>query len=289
VGSQFKSKHTGELHRGILSIEAIQEFAKRLTPGERQSRIYGRWQHLLGLIFSEFDGMYDEETGHKIEHIVDDFVPPRDVMWIEGLDPHDRKPTCMLFGFVDKEDNIWLAQQLVMEGLTVPQMSDKIMKMRAKLRYLRPAWTVMDVKAGGWDLQSSRSMQVVEGFEKQFRDCGIYTVPSDSRPGTVDSSIKIVREYLQPEMNIRTQTMEPKLRAMRGLGETVETNRGRFGFIHQMKRWQYDDKGEPQKKFDDFPAIIRYMCGRRPKYRHPQQSTTVKMGYTQPALSAAGY
>ncbi len=289
IGTKFESAHTGKVHRGMLSLEDIQEFEKRLTPSERRSRIFGEWQHLEGLIFGEFDTMRDEKTGEKIEHIVDDYIPAREVMWIEGIDPHDKKPTCMLFAFVDAEDNVWFVDQLVMEGKSVPEMADEIMQKRADLRYLKPSWTVMDVKAGGWDLAGSRSAEAIESFETQFANCGIYTIGSDSRPGTMDSSIKIVREYLRTEYNVRTKRQEPKARFMRKLAVAAETNRGLYGCIHQMKRWMWTDKGEPEKKFDDFPAIIRYMLSRRPKYRSPTRPEKVIAAYKKPATNDAGY
>jgi len=286
-GSDFVSEHTGEIHAGILSLEDIMEYIKRLTPDEREARIFGKWKHLEGLVLKEFDNMMWE--GQRIEHIVDDFTPPRDAMWVEGLDPHDKKPTCMLFGFLDREDRLFWAKQLVMEGTTVPEMGDIIHETRAKLRYRKPAFTVMDARAGGWDMRGVRSDAFVESFEKQFRDAGILTIGSDSRPGAKESGLKVVREYLRPEFNVRTKRYEPKMMFFRSLGETIETNRGRFGCIHQLKRWQYDDKGEMMKKFDDFPDIVRYVVSRRPRYRDPSRKDTVTIAYKNPVANPSGY
>ena len=105
----------------------------------------------------------------------------------------------------------------------------------------------------------------------------------------MDSSIKIVREYLRTEYNVRTKRQEPKARFMRKLGTAAETNRGLYGCIHQLKRWMWTDKGEPGKKFDDFPAIIRYMLSRRPKYRSPSRPEKVVAAYKSPSDSLAGY
>jgi len=286
-GSDFVSEYTGEIHSGILSLEDIMEYIKRLTPDEREARIFGRWRHLEGLVLKEFDNMTWE--GQRVEHIIDDFTPPRDAMWVEGIDPHDSKPTCMLFGFLDREDKLFWAKQLVMEGKTVPEMGDDIHETRAKLRYRKPSFTVMDVKAGGWDMRGARSGVMVESFEKQFRDAGIITISSDSRPGAVEAGLKVVREYLRPEFNVRTKLYEPKMMFFRSLAEKVETNRGQYGCIHQMKRRQYDKNGEPMKKFKDFPDIVRYVVSRRPRYRDPSRKDTVTIAYGKPVKSAAGY
>ena len=251
---------------GFILKEGIDEYLKTLDPEERESREKGLWKHLSGLVYKELD---------RDIHVYDDFRIPRDWMKIEGIDPHDAHPTCYLFAAVSPEDievlgkirnRIYIYDYLLLKD-DIDTIVRKIKAKREDHGFSRPKWIILDQKYGLRTEMESRTWQ----DELSRRGLGNIRL-SLSRPGDVELGHKLVREYLRPHHSALTGENKP------GIMFARNACKGSGGPIHHMFNYQYNTKpgqDAPEKKFKDFPDIVRYMAQEQPVHRSPEEETNV--------------
>jgi hypothetical protein len=251
---------------GFILREGIDEYLKTLDPEEREAREKGLWKHLSGLVYKELD---------RDVHVYEDFSIPRPWMKIEGVDPHDAHPTCYLFGAVSPEEvevlgkirhRIYFYDYLLLKD-DLDTIVRKIKEKREHHGYSRPRWVVLDQKYGLRTEMESRTWQ----DELSRRGLGNIRL-SLSRPGDVELGHKLVREYLKGHHSMLTGKSKPGMMfAMKGC-------KGAGGPIHHMFNYQYNTKpgqDAPEKKFKDFPDIVRYIALEQPIYRSPEEDRNV--------------
>lgn len=110
----------------ILKEKDIQRFESMLTEDERETRIYGKFFHLKGIVYKEFnpevhtisDSEFTYETGYPVVCV---------------LDPHDRLPHHIIWAMIDRIDDIYVMYELVKEG-TVRELAAAI---RGTEKYFR--------------------------------------------------------------------------------------------------------------------------------------------------------
>jgi len=246
---------------GFILKSGIDEYLKTLDPEEREAREKGIWKHLSGLVYKTLD---------RDIHLYDDFEIPRDWTRIEGIDPHDARPTCYLFGAVSPEEievlgkmrnRIYFYAYLLSKGEDLDTLVRKVKMSREKHGYSRPKMVVLDAKYGVRTEMEGRS------WEDELRTRGLgYIRLSQSKPGDVELGHKIVREYLKPHYSVLTgQTKSGIMFAREGC-------RGAGGPMHHMFNYQYKAGADkPDDEFKDFPDIIRYIAMEQPRYRGPEQ------------------
>jgi len=83
-----------------LTEKAIENFSEGLSPEEREARLHGRFKHLSGRIFSEFDQevhVYDPEDFDPLVAQYGKGEGSSPLPVIMSVDPHPRKPWFMLW------------------------------------------------------------------------------------------------------------------------------------------------------------------------------------------------
>lgn len=84
-----------------LTPKAIKAFEEGLSPEEREARLHGRFKHLSGRIFNEFDPevhVYDPATFDPLrEKYKPGVEEPSSLPLVMAVDPHPRKPWFMLW------------------------------------------------------------------------------------------------------------------------------------------------------------------------------------------------
>ncbi len=92
-----------------LSEEAIQDFESKLLPEEIEARIHGKFIHLAGRIFKEFD---------TYVHCINK-MPQGWQQWpiYFGLDPADRRPHHGLWACVSPSDELYFFDEIVFTGI----------------------------------------------------------------------------------------------------------------------------------------------------------------------------
>lgn len=104
-----------------LNPAEIELIACGLSDEERRIRLNGEFVSLQGLVFKEFtDGP---------PYVIEPFAIPSDWTHYIGIDPHLRTPTAALFAACDRDNNLYVYDELYMEGLIsdiAPAILDKI-------------------------------------------------------------------------------------------------------------------------------------------------------------------
>ena len=251
---------------GFISKDGIDEYLKTLDPDEKEAREKGLWKHLSGLIYKNLD---------RDTHTYEDFQIPKTWTRIEGIDPHDAKPTKYLFGAISPEEieilgkvrhRIYFYTYLLLKGEDMDTIVRKIKETRERHGYSKPKWVVIDAKYGARTEMEGRT------WEDELRMRGLgYIRLSQSKPGDVELGHKMVREYLKQHYSTLQGTSKP------GVLFAREGCRGKDGPIHQMFNYQYkEDKDKPDEEYKDFPDIVRYICLEQPAYTGMEYDNQMK-------------
>ncbi len=224
-----------------VNTKAKLEYLASLTDEERAVRETGRPMSLVGRVYKSFlDGS---------PYVVPDHPIPQQAVVFSGVDPHERRPTYNLYGYVDALDRIvWIGY--VFAGGSETDIQDTLRAweqdhLRDTLGHFRPpAITIMDPNRGKALQLGGRS------WEDVYTAMGysVFLADDDIKLGHTE-----VLNYLDPK--------GPRMHFM-------EACRGKGGPIYQMQRYSWDawkfgkSKSDPKEKvsdtFKDFPDIIRY-------------------------------
>jgi hypothetical protein len=241
---------------GFMPKAGIDEYLKTLDPEERVSREEGTWHHLSGLVYKELD---------REKHIYEDFMIPKNWPKVEGVDPHDARPTCWIFGVISPEEieiqgkkrfRIYWYDHLLVQG-SVADMVSQVRGKRAVHGYKDPMFVSLDKKYGEKTQMENKCWQ--DELEKN----GIRNIRlSHSSPGDVELGHKIVRDYLKLQYSALTGAAKPgMLFARNGCG-------GKKGPVHQMFNYQYKEgQSKPEEEFKDFPDTVRYVAMEAPIFK----------------------
>lgn len=90
--------------RGILNHSDIEKMTAEYSEEDKQARVYGRFQHLTGLVFKKWD---------RRIHVIKPFsVDLRNYCVYERVDIHPRNPDAVLWGAVDKNGKKYIVDEL---------------------------------------------------------------------------------------------------------------------------------------------------------------------------------
>jgi phage terminase large subunit-like protein len=228
----------GSIHENTwISQRAKKAFLDSLTDEERAVRETGRPMSLTGVVYKRFvDGP---------PFVIPLRDVPLDVPIIVAVDPHERRPCHVEYGYIDKQDRVvWFDWCLVGGSLT--EIFNKLATKESQMPS-RPVLCVMDPNRGMATQIDERS------WKDEFETAGYNVVlPNDK----LAIGHTILGTYLQPDA--------PKMFWM-------ESCRGKLGPIYQMQRYAWDDwarrsrmersqKEVPKNQYKDFPDLHRYVA-----------------------------
>ena len=94
--------------------EEIKTFEEGLRPEEKEARIHGKFLHLTGLVYKAFDrNIHCKELDLSNPESV---YSKMDKSWYFILDPHDRRPHCGIWAFVNPQEKRFIAYELFYES-----------------------------------------------------------------------------------------------------------------------------------------------------------------------------
>ena len=238
----------------ILSKEAIDEFENSLSEDMKETRIYGKFFHLRGAVYTEFSDV------HKVEF---NYQYPDPV--ISVLDPHDRQPHHVIWAVIDRNDDIFVHNELSVH-CTVQELSTLIKKIEKDNGY-RMRRRLIDPNFGRTPLVTTG-----RNFIQELAKCGCggWTEANDSK----DEGRLKVKDYLHYNMKLPiSYTNKPKLyfhkfRAVK----TIHSIQN-----HQYEEWvgkiagERDPKEKPKDKETHGADCVRYLCMSNPT--HPKMES----------------
>ena len=262
---------------GFMPKAGIEEYFKKLSKDERDARETGAWKHLSGLVYKELS---------REAHIYTDFKVPKSWMKVEGIDPHDARPTCWLFGAVSPEEieifgkmkNRIYWFDYILSDSSIEDMVKQVKSTRALHGYLDPTLVVLDRK---WGSKESMKAEANEGetrtWQTELEKFGIKRIRlSHSAPGDVELGHKIVREYLKTHYSKVTQDVKP------GMLFSKDGCGGLNGPVHYMFNYQYDEKtSKPKEDYKDWCDVVRYVAMEQLSYREPEEAGAMVTNITE--------
>ena len=229
-----------------LGEDAIKEFEKNLTEEEKEARLHGRFLHLSGLIYKEFN-----TTIHICE-------PPRVKQnWTKyfAIDPHPRTPTACLWLAVDPQDNHYIYDELWLEDMDIEQVAHAIHAQEGNfspfVRFIDPAMDKDNELAGGFNVR------------KELMKYGIYCQRANNDP---DLGKARIRKVLKSRYVHVYGTEVPQLRVSRHCTHTIHEFQHYIWAERKRNKDLLDPKQYPHKKDDHFMDCLRYIYNAEPSY-----------------------
>lgn len=251
-----------------LKEEEIKEFEASLTDDEKEARLHGKFVHLVGVIYKEFD--------RKV-HIVPPFEIPQDWKIIQVLDPHDRKPHACGWYAVNPHDDVYCFDELEVNG-TIPELANAIRIKEGE----RPAhYRIIDPNKGKAPAQIGQKGDLILELGKEGLRYNGY-VNDDLVEGHL-----AVKRYLHYD-----KSKEISIQNRPKLFFTSNCVKHIHGFTHYI----WDDhkvgassrsvKEKPKDLAKDFPDLVRYCIMSRPRYRKTEFYSPSK---DRPSGTPTGY
>lgn len=115
--------------RGHLRHQDIENMVAEYSEDEKQARIYGKFQHLVGLIFKRFN--------RKV-HVIPPFaITPRDFTVYEFLDPHPRTPDAVMWVAVDRKGTKYVIDELFVKVDSIADLAWRIKSKASQYRVVK--------------------------------------------------------------------------------------------------------------------------------------------------------
>lgn len=234
----------------ILSKDAIEELELSYTEDVRETRIHGKFFHLRGQVYKEFNS---EHTTHF------EYEYPNPVICI--LDPHDRQPHHIIWAFIDRNDDIFVDYELSIHC----ELDDLSRRIRAveEVRNYKMRKRLIDPNFGRKPYKTGSNESVIQELSKH--KCSFYEANDNIELGHM-----LVRDYLHCNWKAPiTAFNKPKLFFSKTRCQKT---------IRSMNNLQYDewmgktksekDPKEEEKPYETHGAdCIRYLCIGKPRYK----------------------
>jgi len=239
--------------RGILNHKDIMRMVEEYDDEDKQARIYGKFQHLTGMVFKNFEPKVHVISPFNITH--------RDYCVIEALDPHPRNPDAVLWLAVDRMGTFFVVDELYGTFKT-PELARRIHnkadRFRIEGRWADPAAFVEDKH------QIDPSRQMLAG---QLRELGLDYMKATKDRQRADRRVKDAFDY---EVRGKDIVVAPELYIFDTCKRT----------IWEIEHYQWDDwrgkaaerkspKEKPMDKDDHMIECLGRLLIQEPVYIPP--------------------
>lgn len=257
--------------RGILEHRHIEAMVSEYTEEDKQARVYGKFQHLTGLVFKTFN---------RRVHVIKPFlVKPQDFMTIELLDPHPRNPDAVMWVAIDPKGRKFIIDEIFEKFVSVDDMAFKIKQKGSQYRIVQrradpSAWTPDNTDRAGVTLAS------------RLNDLGLtYMMASKQRT----MGIQLITDALFYQANEVNGQLEYLQQPMLYVFETCPRT------IWEFEHWQYNEfsgkaadkkdvSEKPQDKEDHMMENLGRVLLDEPSFRVMQPVGTISNRGTTPKL-----
>ena len=229
-----------------LTEEAIAVFESQLTEDEKEARLHGRFMHLSGLVYKEFD---------PAAHVKPRMEIPADWPRWCICDPHSRRPFAFLWLAIDPFDRIWIYDEWPSGWFhemrsSTNSLKDYVHIMREKEMGQTIYRRIIDGRAGKVPIVSGERQ---ESLIDALQELGLVFEPSyiTTTLGITDPGHLAIKERLR----ISPVTSEPSIFVLENCRNTI------YAFQHNV--WQEARNMQivserPSEFAKDFLDCVRY-------------------------------
>jgi phage terminase large subunit-like protein len=249
----WRGKVTGGMDEAGLAA-----FVASLTPEEIEVRRYGKFVHLQGLVFKEFN--------EKTHIIADDMIPAKGTMF-QVLDPADSKPHAVAWYKVDPMNRCYCVYDEAIDG-NLDQLANRIKDVEAEKKF-EVDFRILDPNKGKTPTSVTRCT-----WQEELAQRGLYM------NAEVNDDIALGHQKVRGMMAYDTakpidETNQPRLYfAQLGAKNTIFSIKNYIYDEHRNKDAHDGHKDKPRDKYKDFPDCLRYFCMSSPEYFNVSQIPT---------------
>ena len=229
-----------------LDEKSIKDFEETLTEEEKEARLHGRFLHLTGLIYKEFDTNI---------HVIDPPVIKKQWSRYMAIDAHERTATAVVWLAVDEKDNHYLYDELKLKDMDIAMMADAIKAQEgdlvAKVKLIDPHNDKDNMAAGGFNIR------------KEFMKNGVFTQRGNSDPALGKLRIK---QALTPRYSPVLGKRVPQLYVSRYCTNTIYEFQHYIWEDYRRNKEEFNQKEVAKKKNDHFMDCLRYIYNYGPRY-----------------------
>jgi phage terminase large subunit-like protein len=244
-----------------LSAKAVKEYEDTIPEEEREARLYGKWKHLIGRVFNEFDRGIHILPLRDLAHI------PGGWKRIEIIDPHPKKPHVYIRCAVDPVNTLYVYEEYEVKG-DVEALGNHILSTRE----VTPNMIIVDTSTlltgdniTGLDLKKNLAKIIGPFF------------PAIKKP---EVKTDYLRKRLQDTIDL-LDVSESKRDYHKRKGIFFRSNcvKSAKQIEHliwdegKQKHKRTDHKAIPLKKNDDFADCVMYACAVDPKFANLKQGS----------------
>jgi phage terminase large subunit-like protein len=167
--------------RGHLEHSDIERMIAEYPEDERQARVYGKFQHLVGLVYKRFS---------RNIHVIKPFnITERDFIVYEMLDPHPRNPDAVLWVAVDKHGTKYVIDELYMKPDDVRELAERI---KNKSQNYRVIYRAIDP----WAFNRDQHLNPEDrNLAEMLAENGLTYMPAPKQRTAADKRIEMAINY----------------------------------------------------------------------------------------------
>ena len=238
-----------------LTEKAIIEFESKLTEEEKEARLHGKFMHLSGIIYKEFDSMI---------HVCEPQVIKESWTRYFCIDPHPRTPTACLWLAVDPQGNHWVYDELWLKDMDLEQIAHCIHSQEGDLpphfRFIDPAMDKDNELAGGFNVR------------KELTKYGIFCQRANNDPDLGRSRIRMA---LKPKYLHKLGTEAPQLRISWECTQTIYEFQHYIWGERKHGNEYFEKKDAVRKANDHFMDCLRYIYNFGPRFVEAEKEEEV--------------
>lgn len=231
-----------------ISEEFIRKFSQGKTPEQLKVQLYGQYPGWGKMVHPDFEDTIwnpKQSRGHLVAH---DWEPPwyDDSTTVEfAVDWHPSKPAAAVWMSEDRDGNLFVFDELTTASVrdkTISEVCDIVRQVEGH------PFTKPKVYRLGDPKMKDKSNALIRGFNawEEFRNCGLYLHEAyNQQPGV---GISIVNDFFRGNCKDHPRLF---------IRETCTTVR------KALKNHFWRNDGSPDKQWDDYPTVIRYIVQRK--------------------------
>jgi phage terminase large subunit-like protein len=226
-----------------LNEVEVAAFLDSLDADERKAREHGKFVQLGGLIYKNFDPEV---------HVIEEFAPPKDWLWVASLDHGFNNPTAWLWHAVGPDGQTVTFEEHYASGMTIDEHARAVHAINAKLG--RPP----DYYIGDPSIRNTDPITGTSIHEEYIK----YGIPIMLANNDVAAGIVRVARYLKPRSDGK-----PNLVFTRKCVNLIREMRKYRWKVYANKKLQNANNAQevPHKKDDHCPDSLRYFIMSRPE------------------------